>query len=233
MSRLIKFSWLPASWGLKGKTRQLAEAEYMLKGYDLDAAIVRINNSDPAIIDRNMIDVDLKYKNIDQYEADRRIVLYENKTVDAVQELALLSVDLKHNKIDQYEADRRIANITNRDDEDAKALALLAVDLKHNKMTQSEYDRKHADLAGEPFMAMPKISWDPANPSKTYFELDYNEHFVDFLLANGYAGAEEDVINKWLNDVCSSVLDEMAEHDPNFVKTVRTVRRGDGKTEHS
>ena len=38
----IPFGWLPASWGLKGKSRELAEAEYYLSGYELDIAKARI-----------------------------------------------------------------------------------------------------------------------------------------------------------------------------------------------
>lgn len=196
----IPFNLLPASWGLKGKSRQIAEAEYLYSGYELDIALIKINTDDPVELDIKQIDVDLKYDKIDQYEADRK--------------RARLSLP--------KEADEKFVEA-----------ALLDVDLKHGKISQTEHDRKHADIVGEPYMAMPKISWDPADPSKTYFELDYNEHFVKFLEQNGYNGTEEEIINKWLNDVCSSVLDEMAVAEPEFVRTVRTVRRGDGKTEHS
>ena len=196
----IPFGLLPASWGLKGKTRQIAEAEYLYEGYELECELVRINHDDPVEQEKKIIDI-----------------------------------DLRHNKIDQYEADRRRARLELPTDHDERLLeaAMLTVDLKHGKISQTEHDRKHADLLGEPYMAMPKISWDPTDPSKTYFELDYNEHFVRFLETNGYTGTEEEIINRWLNDVCSSVLDEMAVNEPEFVRTVRTVRRGDGKTEHS
>jgi hypothetical protein len=196
----IPFNLLPASWGLKGKTRQIAEAEYLYHGHDLEIALIKINHEDPL-------------------EQEKRIV----------------EIDLKHGKIDQYEADRRKARLELPKDHDERLLesAMLAVDLRHGKISQTEHDRKNADLIGEPYMAMPKISWDPADPSKTYFELDYNDHFVRFLEMNGYTGTEEEIINRWLNDVCSSVLDEMSMNEPEFVRTVRTVRRGDGKTEHS
>jgi len=196
----IPFSMMPGSWGLKGKTRAIAEAEYNHTGYDLEYALAKINIEDPVELDSKMADVDLKYGKIDQYEADRR------KT--------------------------RAALIKEGDEKSLEA-ALLDVDLKHGKLTQQEYERKRADLLDEPYMAMPKISWDPADPSKTYFELDYNEQFVAFLEENGYVGSEEDIINKWLNDVCNSILDEMVIDQPDFVRTVRTVRRDDGKTEHS
>lgn len=196
----IPFNLLPASWGLKGKTRQIAEAEYLYDGYDLDRELIKIDVEDKVEQERRFVDVDLKYGKIDQYEADRR--------------KARLSLP--------SDADEKLVDV-----------AMLEIDLKHGKIPQQEYDRKKADAAGEPYMAMPKISWDPADPSKTFFELDYNEHFVRFLEMNGYHGSEEEIINRWLNDVCLSVLDEMAANEPEFVRTVRTVRRGDGKTEHS
>lgn len=196
----IPFNLLPASWGLKGKTRQIAEAEYLYEGYELERELVKINVDD---------------------QVDR--------------EIGLIEIDLKHGKIDQYEADRRKARLSISPDADEKQVeaTLLDVDLKHSKVSQQEYDRKRSDLLGEPYMAMPKISWDPADPSKTFFELDYNDHFVRFLEANGYVGSEEEIINRWLNDVCYSVLDEISANEPEFVRTVRTIRRNDGKTEHS
>lgn len=199
----IPFNLLPASWGLKGRTRQIAEAEYLYKGYELERALAKINIEDPVKLDLEMVNLDQRHGKIDEYEADRRRVRIS------------------------------IANGSAEPDEKAIEVAMLEVDLKHGKIAQHEYDRKKADVASEPYMAMPKISWDPSDPSKTFFELDYNEHFVRFLENNGYAGTEEEIINRWLNDVCSSVLDEMSEREPEFVRTVRTIRRDDGKTEHS
>ena len=195
----IPFKFLPASWGLKGTSRAIAEAEYNYTGYELKKKLAEIDAGiEKDKLERAMIDIDLEYKLIDQYAADNRIA------------------DLEH-----------------RNDETALILARLQIDLNHGKITQQDYERKSADLKGEPYMAMPKISWDPVDPSKTYFELDYNEAFVRYLESNNYTGSEEEVINRWLNDVCSSILDEMAADQPDFVRTVRTVRREDGKTEHS
>jgi hypothetical protein len=194
----IPFGFLPASWGLKGKSRQIAEAEYNLEGYDLDVALALIEHTNG--------------------------VEYNN---------ALIAIDLKHKKIDQLEADRRSARLQHPEGSVELEVALLEVSKKHELISQIDFDKKRADIMEEPFMAMPKISWDPIDPSKTYFELDYNEHFITYLERNGYAGTEEEIINRWLNDVCLSVLDDVAPTDNEFVKTVRTVRRSDGKTEHS
>ena len=195
----IPFSWLPASWGLKGKSRELAEAEYYLTGYELDIAKARIGHGleSPAFT-RSMLDIDLAY-----------------------------------GKISAYDHDTRLAEI-DHSDETALAMAKLDVDLKHNRVSAQEHERKRADILNEPFMAMPKISWDPVDPSKTFFELDYNQAFVEWLRSNGYNNvSDEEAINRWLNDVCNSILSEMAPTDPEFVSNVRRIRRDDGITEHS
>jgi hypothetical protein len=192
----IPFSWLPGSWGLKGKSRQLAEAEYYLTGYELDIAKARIEHG------------------LESPEFTKRV----------------LEIDLAYSKITEYERDCKLNTLTS---ETVPGLGQLDVDLKHSRINQQEYERKRADLLNEPFMAMPKISWDPVDPSKTFFELDYNEAFVQSLRSNSYQGSDEEVINRWLNDVCNSILSEMAPTDPEFVTNVRRIRRDDGKTEHS
>lgn len=193
----IPFNWLPASWGLKGKSKELAEAEYYLTGYDLDVAKARIGHG------------------TDSPEFTR----------------ALINLDCQYGKITEYERDCKLCTVNG--DEPVPGLAQLDVDLKHNRISQQQYDRKKADLLEEPYMAMPKISWDPKDPSQTYFELDYNEAFVAWLRANSYNGTDEDCINRWLNDVCNSILTEMGPQDGDFVTNVRKVRRDDGTVEHS
>ena len=194
--KLIPFGWLPASWGLKGKSRDIAEAEYYLSGYELEVELAKIGHgADSPAFTRAVIELDCRYGKISAYERDCKMA-----TLDGGQ---------------------------------AEGLALLDVDLKHNRISQQEYDRKRADVLNEPYMAMPKISWDPQDASKTFFELDYNEAFLDWLRSNGYQGTDEDCINRWLNDICNSILNEMAPQDPEFVSTVRRIKRDDGKTEHS
>ena len=192
----IPFNWLPASWGLKGKSRELAEAEYYLTGYDLDVAKAGIEHGRDSI------------------EFTR----------------AVINLDCRYGKISEYERDSKLNTM---DGEQTAGIGQLDIDLKHNRISQQEYDRKKADLLNEPYMAMPKISWDPKDPSKTFFELDYNEAFVTWLRSNGYAGTDEECINRWLNDICNSILSEMGPQDADFVTSIRKVRREDGTVEHS
>ncbi len=195
----IPFKYLPASWGLKGKSRLIAEAEYTLSGYDLAVELAKIEHGE----------------NSKEFTKD------------------VIKIDLQYGRIDQYLAELKLIELNHTDNPNAIELAKLELDLNHKRIGQQEYDRKRADLLNEPYMAMPKISWDPSDPSKTFFELDYNPAFVEYLQTNGYSGAEDEIISRWLNDVCNSILTEMEPIDNEFVTTVRKIRRDDGKVEHS
>ena len=63
-------------------------------------------------------------------------------------------------------------------------------------------------------------------------ELDWNDHFVKFLHENGYTGNnDEDIVNKWFNDVCRTVLvQEIADQDYGLQPGETDVIRTDGDT---
>lgn len=193
---------MPGHWGLKGKTRLRAQAEYELSGMELDMRLAEIDHDD----DPTKL------------------------------ELARLDIKLKHKQIDLYEYDVQYNTIKLKDDP-LIAEVLLDLELKHHRCNQSEHDRKLADLRSEPWVSMPDIKWDPNDPSRSYFELDYNDHFVNFLIANKYMGATSDeIVEKWLTEVCRSVASEMAVDDPAFVSsavTTKKVRKPRKKTEYS
>jgi hypothetical protein len=113
------------------------------------------------------------------------------------------------------------------------------VELKHHKLDKTEHEKQVAEARKEPWVAMPNISWDPSDPSKSFFELDYNSYFVEFLRDNGYEGAsEQEIVEKWLTDVCRSVASDLGEQDNTFVATAvptnrRARRPNKQKTEYS
>ena len=56
---------------------------------------------------------------------------------------------------------------------------------------------------------------DEENVVQGYFELDWNDEFVSMLQNKGITGtSDEDVVNKWFNAVCRTVLlNEQADRD--------------------
>ena len=44
-------------------------------------------------------------------------------------------------------------------------------------------------------------------PSQGFFELDFNEHFVEYLANSGYDGVESDeIVDAWFSDLCRNIV---------------------------
>jgi hypothetical protein len=160
MKKKLPFWVLPASWGLKGKTRAIAEAEYNYEGKELEEKLAELNAETP----------------------------------------------------------------------EDKEVAVLAVKLKHEEISRDAYDKAVANIKKEPWVNVTKMGVDNKNVAAGYFELDWNDEFIAMLHENGYVGqSDEDVVNKWFNDVCRTVLiQEKADQDYGLEQTEQSdvqVRR--------
>tara|TARA_B100000519_G_C14191298_1_gene413253 strand:- start:286 stop:651 length:366 start_codon:yes stop_codon:yes gene_type:complete len=83
---------------------------------------------------------------------------------------------------------------------------------------------------GEPWVTVIDIELDPENPGNGAFELDWNEPFIKQLWKAGYRDEEEnDMVDRWFQDVCRHVVLESYEKDEAMV-TRNDL--GDGKTEY-
>lgn len=59
----------------------------------------------------------------------------------------------------------------------------------------------------EPKVEILKFDFDPRDPRLGSIELDWNKEFVELLTYHGYSGeSEEDIVDKWLNDVCRNIV---------------------------
>lgn len=90
--------------------------------------------------------------------------------------------------------------------------------LEEETVIESKYDKEAATAAGEPWVNVLRMGIDPDNVVQGYFELDWNDEFVVMLQEAGIKGAsDEDVVNKWFNAVCRTVLiQEKADQDYGF-----------------
>lgn len=71
----------------------------------------------------------------------------------------------------------------------------------------NRYDKEEADEKKEPWVTVIKMGVDPNNVVQGFFELDWNDEFVRYLMEQGIEGqTDEDVVNKWFNAVCRTVL---------------------------
>ena len=81
------------------------------------------------------------------------------------------------------------------------------IDLEFDRITQEEHDKKVATLNGEAYVKVVNIDLDTDSPGAGFFELDFNEHFVEYLANSGYEGVEPDeIVDNWFNDLCKNIV---------------------------
>lgn len=89
------------------------------------------------------------------------------------------------------------------------------IDLEFGRISQEEHDKKVATLNGEPYIKVINLDLDEKSPSAGFFELDFNDHFVEYLANSGYEGIEPDeIVDNWFNDLCQNiVMDNLEDED--------------------
>ena len=72
-----------------------------------------------------------------------------------------------------------------------------------------------AEALKAPWVEVKKMEVNPQDVKEGFMELDWNSQFVSLLQEKGYVGkSDEDVVNKWFNDICRTVLlQEMEDTD--------------------
>lgn len=99
----LKFGMLPGHWGLKGKTREIAKAEYELEGYDLKVALLKIKADEltPKEYNKRVIDLDFEFGKIDKMQHLRALAMLIED--EHQRTLALLELDYKEGKLTDTE----------------------------------------------------------------------------------------------------------------------------------
>ena len=204
----IPFGWLPASWGLKGTSREIAEAEYSLTGYERDVKLAEIKwRGDPASEEAAKLHIDLKYKKITSRQHQTKMAhnLYSGD------ELAcqLLHIDFIFGDITEYAYQIAVANIMVLPGVDLQ-LELLEIDHKFGKLTDSEFKKQSATARGEPYISVVDAQYDPNEKlNGLYFEFDWNDAWIVELKAAGYVGFTDDqLVQRWFADICRGVASE-------------------------
>lgn len=89
--------------------------------------------------------------------------------------------------------------------------------LKQNKIDSADKpkntafeEEKHAATArGEPWVAVIDTKVNPDDIKHGFFELDWNEQFIELLLDDGYVGeSQEELVEKWFTNIVSGLLED-------------------------
>lgn len=94
-TRLIPFSMLPASWGLKGKSREIAEAEYYYEGEDLEKRLAELTAETEVDKEVAKLDVDLKHEKIGKVEYEKKVAELREEPYVNVLEMGVNPEDAK------------------------------------------------------------------------------------------------------------------------------------------
>ena len=94
-------------------------------------------------------------------------------------------------------------------------------------------DKKGKKKSEEPIVKVLNLNVNPENPRNGFFELDWNDEFVNMLKQSGYEGkSEEEIIDRWFQTLCKTIGNEQGI-DISGSGYVQINRRNDGKTEIS
>jgi hypothetical protein len=108
----IPFEWMPGSWGLKGKTREIARAEYELEGYDLEHRLLILAQLDLDEKDYARKHLDLEYK-----YGRKTDMQYHRSLLDLIDDptqkgLSKLELDLREGLISDLQYSKEVATLT-------------------------------------------------------------------------------------------------------------------------
>lgn len=108
----LKFGMLPAHWGLAGKSREIAQAEYEIPpGQQLDLKLLEINRDefDVDTYTRRVWDIELKYNQISEpaYHRNLTTLIKDEKQ----RSLAILELDRREGKITELGYSKQTATL--------------------------------------------------------------------------------------------------------------------------
>ena len=70
--------------------------------------------------------------------------------------------------------------------------------------------KEKATRDGKPYVEVVTLEFDPTNPSKGYFELQWNKHFIAELQEAGYSGSsDEEIVDSWFTNLCRNIAEEV------------------------
>jgi len=204
--KLIPFGMMPASWGLKGKSKARAQAEYELEGEELERVLAEIDAVTEMEKYLKWLELDLKYEHVTlgQYSRSYAELAYHPDSREYKEEI--LRLDLSEGHITQLEYERGSADIDPDKSSKEYKEEMLRIDHAENKISDNDYEKEIATLNNEPWVTMVSIKPDSDKPDHGEMELDWNDLFVEELKEAGYnAPMDDQIVDLWLADLCRNI----------------------------
>lgn len=95
-------------------------------------------------------------------------------------------------------------------------------------------EKEEATKAGKAWVAVLDTQINPENIKNGFFELDWNNQFIEELLDAGYSGeTNEAIVDAWFKSIVVQMLEEEGQSTDRDMGHIRIVPKEDGKTEVS
>jgi hypothetical protein len=108
-------------------------------------------------------------------------------------------------------------------DEKEQAIALEKINFKYGHIDQHAHDKNMANFNGKEYVRVVGMELDEDSPGQGYFELDFNDNFVEYLAKSGYEGVEQDqIVDNWFSDLCKNIVLQDLEDEDGIRKSVMT-----------
>jgi len=116
---------------------------------------------------------------------------------------------------------------------DKKAEQQTAVEKTTEEQRREALDKEKeaATKAGEPWVAVLDTQVNPDNIRNGFFELDWNNEFIEQLLDAGYKGeSNEEIVDQWFRTIVSQMLDDEGQSTDREMGYVNVVPIDKGKS---
>ena len=105
---------------------------------------------------------------------------------------------------------------------------------KTAKTTIKKNNKKSSKKSEEPIVKVLNLNVNPENPRNGFFELDWNNQFIEELLDAGYSGeTSEAIVDSWFRSIVIQMLEEEGQSIDRDMGYINVVPIDKGKSEVS
>lgn len=95
-------------------------------------------------------------------------------------------------------------------------------------------EKEEATKKGEPWVAVLDTQVNPDNIRNGFFELDWNNEFIEQLLDAGYSGeTNEEIVDQWFRTIVSQMLEESDQSTDRDMGYINVIPIDKGRSEVS
>lgn len=159
---------------------------------------------------------------------DREFPTKSEKDLD-VYKLRLNELEYNYKLKDEYEFEHYKLGYSHLSDKEY-AKESLELEYKFGKIKEIDYMKEKADLDGKPFVAV-RPDFDEVDGDNFYFDIIFNEIFIEKLKKQGYSGdTDNDIVDQWLKWKMINSFDNIEDLIENKIPTnISKIDVGDGK----